>query len=155
MRIRPATDADLELAATLRLAFLADHRGIRPVDLDPAFVAHTRRFVADRHRAGDLLTWLAVDDADVTPGVVSMLLRSVPPRPEALATTEGYLINLYVAPEHRRRGIGQRLLDTCLAHAADHRFRRLVLHATDAGRPMYEAAGFVRSDRWFELDLEA
>ena len=153
MRIRPATGADLELAATLRLAFLADHRGVGPADLDPSFVGHTRRFVADRHRAGDLLTWFAEDDAGVVPGVVSMLVRAVPPRPGTVATTEGYLLNLYVTPAQRRQGIGHLLLDTCLAHAADQGFRRLVLHASEDGRPMYEDAGFVRSDRWYELEL--
>jgi ribosomal protein S18 acetylase RimI-like enzyme len=85
--------------------------------------------------------------------VVSLLVRPVPPRPDALATTEGYVLNLYVSPGHRRRGIGQLLLDACLGHGRAHGFRRLVLHATEDGRPMYERAGFVRNDRWFELDL--
>lgn len=155
MRIQPATDADLDLVATLRLTFLADHRGIRPADLGRAFAEQTTAFVAERHRAGDLLSWLAADDVgDVgAVGVVSMLLRPVPPRPDAFATTEAYVINLFVVPERRRQGIGQLLLDSCLDHAAAHGYRRLVLHATDDGRPMYERAGFVRSERWYELDL--
>jgi len=153
MRIRPATDADIDLVTTWRLAFLADHRGLRPDDLDDAFVAATRSFVDERQRAGDLRTWLAEDDDGTVAGVVSLLVRPVPPRPDALATTEGYVLNLYVDAGRRRQGIGQLLLDACLDHAAAHSFRRLVLHATPDGRPLYERAGFVRSDRWFELDL--
>ena len=151
MLIRPATDDDLDLVATMRLAFLADHRGIEPSAFDRAFTDATTAFVAERHRARDLLTWFADDDVPV--GVVSMLLRPVPPRPDAFATTEGYVLNLYVVPDRRRQGIGQRLLDACLHHAAERSFRRLVLHATEDGRAMYERAGFVRSDRWYELDL--
>jgi ribosomal protein S18 acetylase RimI-like enzyme len=152
VQIRPATDADLGLVATMRLAFLADHRGVRATDFESLFIERTHRFVADRHRAGDLLTWFA-DDGDRSVGVVSMLMRSVPPRPDAFATVEGYLLNLYVVPERRRQGIGQQLLDAGLGHAAANGYRRLVLHATDDGRAMYETAGFVRNDRWYELDL--
>ena len=153
MRIRPADDADIDHVATWRLAFLADHRDVEPSELGGAFAAATRAFVDEHQRAGDLRAWLAEDDDGTTVGVVSLLVRPVPPRPDALATNEGYVLNLYVSAHHRRRGIGQLLLDSCLDHARDHRFRRLVLHATEDGRPMYERAGFIRSDRWYELDL--
>jgi ribosomal protein S18 acetylase RimI-like enzyme len=153
MRIRPASDSDIDLVDAMRLAFLADHRGIEPGQFDTAFRAQNRAFVAERHRAGDLLTWFA-DDHGSTAGVVSMLVRPVPPRPNAPRTTEGYVLNLYVAPDRRRQGIGQQLLDACLAHARTNGFRRLVLHATEDGRPLYVRAGFVRSERWYELDLD-
>jgi ribosomal protein S18 acetylase RimI-like enzyme len=153
MRIRLATDSDIDLVASWRLAFLADHRGIDAATFDDSFVAATHAFVAEHQRTGDLLTWLAEADDGATIGVVSLLVRPVPPRPDAPATTEGYVLNLHVESEHRRRGIGQLLLDAVLDHAAEQRFRRLVLHATEDGRRMYERAGFVRSDRWYELDL--
>jgi GNAT superfamily N-acetyltransferase len=154
MRIRPATSSDIDRVAAWRLAFLADHRDVEPSDLGGTFAAATLAFVAEHHASGELRTWLAEDDGDATRGVVSLLVRPVPPRPAALATTEGYVLNLFVTADHRRRGIGQLLLDACLDHARTNGFRRLVLHATEDGRPMYERAGFVRSLRWYELDLD-
>jgi ribosomal protein S18 acetylase RimI-like enzyme len=158
MRIRRASDADLDLVARLRLAFLADHRGVDPASLPVDFADATAAFVAERHHAGDLLTWLADDEGrdpvgGACVGVISMLLRSVPPRPEDRGTVEGYLINLWVPPTERRRGIGRLLLDATLAHARDERFRRVVLHFTDDGLPLYERAGFTANARWMELDL--
>jgi GNAT superfamily N-acetyltransferase len=152
MHIRPAADHEVELVAELRLAFLADHRGTDPATFDPAFVADTQAFVARHHRAGALLTWFALD-GEVPVGLVSALLRAVPPRPEDPGTVEGYVINLYVPPAHRRRGIGQLLFDACLEHARRERYRRLVLHFTDDGRPIYERAGFVADERWLHLAL--
>lgn len=152
MLIRTASDDDLDLVATLRLAFLAEQRGVSVDELDPGLVAATPPFVIEHQRTGDLVTWLAVD-GDETVGLVSMLIRTVPPRPRALATREGYVLNLYVAPSRRRTGVGQRLLDACLHHARSNAFGQLVLHTTDDGRRLYEVAGFVRSDRWYELHL--
>lgn len=171
MRIRLATDADAELTTRLRLAFLADHRGIDPSVFPPAFVAATETFMTERARAGDLLTWLAELDEPGTGvvGVVSVLLHQVPPRPtidrsaddghgvpgaaDELGTIEGYVINLFVPPHARRRGIGRRLLGSCIDHARADGYRRLVLHATDDGLPLYEQAGFTATARWMELPL--
>jgi GNAT superfamily N-acetyltransferase len=150
MPIRLADDADLDLVTDLRLAFLADHRGVDPSTFAADFVTDTLAFVTHHHRAGTLLTWLADDDG--TPaGIVSMLLRTVPPRPEARGTTEGYVINLYVPPDRRRRGVGRELFDALLRHARAERFRRLVLHYTDDGLPLYQEAGFAPDDRWLQL----
>ena len=148
MHLRVATAGDLDLVTSLRLDFLAEQRS----DLSADLVAATPAFVTEHHRAGDLRSWLALD-GDATLGVVSMLLRPVPPRPSAVGTTEGYLLNLYVVPHRRRAGIGQLLLDACVGHAEAAGLCQLVLHTTEDGRPMYERAGFVRADRWYELTL--
>ena len=77
----------------------------------------------------------------------------MPPLPEDARTLEGYLVNMYVKPEHRLRGIGKALLDECLADARASGLRRLNLHATDAARPLYHQVGFTSNDRWMELRL--
>jgi len=176
MRIRLATDADTGLTTQLRLAFLADHRGIDPTTFPSAFAEATAAFMADRHRAGDLLTWLAEpdgseDEGNEVEGIVSMLLHRVPPRPsvddqggpapsadqlslaDELGTIEGYVINLFVPPLSRRQGIGGYLLDACVARARSDGYRRLTLHATDDGLPLYARTGFAPNPRWMELPL--
>jgi GNAT superfamily N-acetyltransferase len=55
---------------------------------------------------------------------------------------------MYVAPAARRAGLGRRLLDACLAGAAARGVRTVSLRATDAGRPLYEGAGFEPEDAW-------
>jgi GNAT superfamily N-acetyltransferase len=50
---------------------------------------------------------------------------------------------MYTHPASTRRGVGRLVLELCEAAAAAEGFRRLELMATMAGRPLYEASGFV------------
>lgn len=150
MHIREAAEDDLDLICRMRLAFLADHRGVPPETLPPELTTATRAFLDARHRVDRLRSWLAEDDGRCV-GLVSMLLLDMPPRPDDLRTQEGYLINMYVEPAQRQRGIGGSLFRACVAGAGTLGVRRLLLHATDDGRPLYERAGFEPNERWMEL----
>jgi putative acetyltransferase len=59
------------------------------------------------------------------------------------------LRKMYLHPSTRGRGVGQQLLDPCLAHARKHGGRRMVLDTTNemtAAIAFYERNGFVRDD---------
>ncbi len=150
MHIREADRSDLALLGAMRLAFLAEHRGVGVETFPDDFVGQTHAFLDDRMRAGDMRSWLAEDGGSCV-GTVSMLLLEMPPKPDELRTREGYLINMYVVPDRRRGGVGWMLVEACLAGAAALGVRRLLLHATADGRPMYERAGFEPNARWMEL----
>lgn len=146
VEIRAATPNDLELVLALRLAFIAELRDVAVDGLDPGFVEVTRRYLRDITEAGRIRTWLA--EASEAVGIVSVLANDAPPLPEAHAAKEGYVVNLWVAPPARRRGVARALLDHALAAAPIEGWRRLYLHATEAGRPLYEQTGFVSDARW-------
>jgi ribosomal protein S18 acetylase RimI-like enzyme len=60
-------------------------------------------------------------------------------------TGDGYILRLYVHPDHRRAGVGQSLLtDTCrtLAGHGAERINAMVLSANDPGVEFYEQFGF-------------
>ena len=136
----------------MRLAFLADHRGVAPESFAEDFITRTRVFLERRMRIGDMRSWLAEDRGSCI-GIVSMLLLEMAPKPDDRRNLEGYIINLYVRPNHRGEGVGSALFDACLADAAASGVRRLLLHSTDAGRAMYDRFGFGSNDRWMELSL--
>ena len=62
---------------------------------------------------------------------------------------EGYLLRLYVHPDHRSRGFGRRLVervrDDLFAHGAE-RVNAMVLAANEPGNDFYRAFGFERVD---------
>jgi N-acetylglutamate synthase-like GNAT family acetyltransferase len=66
------------------------------------------------------------------------------------ATDAARIRAFFVAPEAARQGIGRRLLDACMAAAADAGFRRLELMATLPGVPLYAATGFREVERVIE-----
>ena len=153
--VRPAdpTDAtDLDTLCRLRVAFIADHHGRRVEDLDADFTRQTRDFLTEQQQAGSIHSWLALDGATAV-GAVSLLVFRMPPRPGDPRTAEGYVINMFVAPSHRRRGIGRELFAACCASADRLQLRRLLLHATPDGRPLYTAFGFAPNDAWLELPI--
>jgi ribosomal protein S18 acetylase RimI-like enzyme len=56
---------------------------------------------------------------------------------------------MYLSPEGRGRGLGQRMLDDALAWARAHAGRRMVLDTTERMEraiAFYEANGFARDD---------
>ena len=65
--------------------------------------------------------------------------------PEPVPPDEAHLRMLGVAPAHRRRGIGRRLVEASVALARAHGRTRLTLETTEpmvAAQRMYEAMGF-------------
>ena len=134
MPIRKASIGDLDQITELRLRFLAENRDVGPAELSDEFRTQTRRFLHRHTVVGTAISWLAGDRAGSAVGVVTMLLLDLAPRPEDTTGAEGYIINMYVEPDERRRGIGSELLSVCLASARDMELRRVLLNA-DRGRP--------------------
>lgn len=76
-------------------------------------------------------------DADRPVGLVSGIAGSVPHRAE--------LISMWVAPEHRRRAVGERLVGAVVAWAREQGYRELLLGVVDdngGARAFYERLGF-------------
>ena len=54
----------------------------------------------------------------------------------------GHIDRFYVSADHQGRGIGRRLFDAVLAHAAHSRLDKLVVEASITARPFFAAMGF-------------
>lgn len=52
------------------------------------------------------------------------------------------ILNVYVEPEFRRRGIARRLMIEMIDWCQNNGFTSVGLHASDEGRPLYEQLGF-------------
>lgn len=153
MEIRPTSDEDFEALVALRLAFIAEVRRVAPDGFDPAFLEATRAFAADLVEQGRLHSWFALDDAGRPIGVVSVIVNDAPPLPEVLLRSEGYVVNMYVEPGARSQGVGRALLAAAHAAGPSLGLRRLYLHTTDDGRPLYESLGYRPDARWMGTRL--
>lgn len=89
------------------------------------------------------LTWLAFTD-NVPLGMFNMLIFTRMPRPGVSTARSqwGYVANVYVLGSQRDRGWGAKLMETCIAYAAEHNYARLVLSPSERSIPLYERAGF-------------
>ena len=64
---------------------------------------------------------------------------------------KAYIMNMYTAPEYRRKGIAIKTLDLLVQDAKERGVKAISLEATDMGRPLYEKYGFVKMDDEMEL----
>lgn len=64
---------------------------------------------------------------------------------------EAYIMNMYVRPEYRRKGIATQILDLLVNDARQSGISCITLEATDMGRPLYEKYGFSPMEHEMEL----
>ncbi len=150
--VRLATPADLDAMVELRQQLFAcfpEALGI----IDEALMRQTSLAYFSRAFAhGDCQTWVAEADGQiVSQGSLALFQR--PPFPGNLSGREAYLLNMYTLPDYRRRGYSKAILQQAMAYAREQGLGRIWLHASDDGQPLYQAAGFLPSEKYMEWRL--
>lgn len=143
MNIRLATPADAETIARQRDAMFVDMG-----DMTPEEAQAQQTLWADWLRAaipaGDYVGLLAEIDGMVVGGV-GLMFRAKMPSAKDPVLTQGYILNMYVDPAHRRKGISEALMRAALAEAGERGIRSLSLHAAPMGKKIYERLGFAEA----------
>ena len=91
--------------------------------------------------AGTFRAWLADDDGKPIASI-GLVIHSIPPSPNRLGSREAYIMSLVTLPSHRRRGMAAALLEHVVDIVRAEGDSIASLHATDAGRRIYERLGF-------------
>ena len=65
---------------------------------------------------------------------------------------KAYIMNMYTAPDYRRKGIAIHTLDLLVKAAKMQGITQVALEATPMGRPLYEKYGFVKMENEMELE---
>ena len=134
--------ADAEEFVRLRSAlFVEASRPEPPLDL-AALGERTRAAYLRGVAAGTLLVWIARARSGEALGALAMHLFSRLPSPASPTGEEGYVVNVYTAPDWRRRGVGSALMAAMLEEARRRKLGRLRLHTTAEGRALYSRFGF-------------
>jgi GNAT superfamily N-acetyltransferase len=88
-------------------------------------------------------------------GTGAIWLQPQQPRPGKLArTVMPYIMSMYTEPAFRRQGVATRLVDAMVRWATIRGYRRIFLHASTMGRPVYTRFGFQPGNE-MRLDLPA
>lgn len=141
MEIRAAETTDAALISAHRRAMFAE---IQMLDesvlsvVERRTVAWTQRLM----REGKYFGWIATG-AGRPVASAGLLILDWPPHPfDPEGERRGYLLNVYVEPEFRKRGLARELLERGLAEARQRGIRVVTLHSSPAGRAIYERMGF-------------
>lgn len=101
-------------------------------------------------RDGSCIAYLVFDDGQAV-GTGGVSFFRVMPTYHNPTGEKAYIMNMYTAPSHRRRGIAAHTLTLLVSAARERGVTHISLEATDMGRPLYEAYGFVPMGSEMEL----
>ena len=90
---------------------------------------------------GSYRGWLAEHAGTVVAGG-GFLVYPWPAGPKDPHNRRVTIFNVYTEPEYRKRGLARQLMLLMMEWLKGDGFQSVVLHASDAGRPLYEALGF-------------
>ena len=142
---------DIRLVSALDVDLICRHRaemflesGKAAADVSAMTVAF-RAWLEPRLEDGRYFGFVADDRGQAVAGIGLMEIEWPPHPLHPRDDRRGYVLNLFVEPAFRRQGLARRLLD-----AADAEFKRrgvtyAILHATEAGLPLYEREGWSRT----------
>jgi len=138
---RTATVADAALITAHRRAMFASMPNPNEVVLNK-MSRHFEPWVRERLGDGRYMGWI-VEENGVAVASAGMIVLDWPPHPlHPSSDKRAYVLNVYVEPRFRKRGLARGLIKRCLNEARRRGIGVVTLHASDAGRPLYESYGF-------------
>jgi GNAT superfamily N-acetyltransferase len=148
-RIRTATVADVPALVRAWYAMLdeCDLLGSGVVlDWETRLTHHFERQIERGHAR-----WFVAEQGGRIIGTCLATLSSG--RSNILKDVTAMLAGIYVEPAYRGRGIARRLTEAAIAWCKERGCVRVRLHASAAGRHLYESLGFVPATEMMRLDL--
>jgi len=147
-RIRRATAQDAGIVAWHRARMFQDMGDVSR-DAFEILRAKARARLKEWLDSGDYVGWLATpaDQPEMVVGGAGVQLQPILPRPVNASTVgegrQGTVVNVFTEPQWRRRGIAALLIQEIITWSKDEHLDRLLLHASDEGRSVYERLGFI------------
>jgi ribosomal protein S18 acetylase RimI-like enzyme len=138
--IRPVEPRDLAVICSHRRLMFAENGTAGAIldQMDPLF----SDWLAPRLADGTYFGFLAEEDHAVVAGI-GLFLIDWPPHPShPTATQRGYILNVYVDPGFRGRGLSAQLMQLAENEFRSRGIEFIVLHASPMGRPVYEKLGW-------------
>jgi GNAT superfamily N-acetyltransferase len=157
--IRKAAVGDAPIIARHRVSMFRDMGQVPTDALAAALLQASTAALDESLREGSYFGWLAIAETNRVLAGAGAHVQSPLPRisHDGTAITSApvpVVVNVYTEADVRGIGIARALMNTLLRWATDHRYDRVNLHASDAGRPLYQSLGFVPTNemRWSPTD---
>jgi GNAT superfamily N-acetyltransferase len=142
--IRRATPADAEAIGEQRVRMFED-AGVSTEPQMEQMLANFVPWVRSGLENDTYAGWL-VEEKGRLVGGAGLWVMPWPPHFLDAEPHRAYLLNFYIAPEMRRRGLATELLSLAVAEAKTRGIRVVTLHASKFGKPVYEQNGFKTSN---------
>jgi len=139
--LRAASTADLDTLVAHRREMFRD-MGYKEDDIMQSMTARFRVWLLDKMNAGDYLAWLVSSAEGSIAAGTGLWLMDWPPHMIGKGARRGNILNVFTAREFRRRGLARSLMQAAVDWCRDNQVDTVILHASPAGRSLYESMGF-------------
>ena len=157
MIVHDATIDDAQILATHhRKMFeeIGEKKGLkieiaRAKELEAAYIDKITKQIPE----GVCKAWvIKEDDGIIASGAITIV--SLVPVPSDLSNDVAYLHSMYTEKTHRQKKCAQKIIDRAIQYCQGNGISRVVLNASDAGKPIYEKAGFESSPETMRLFIK-
>ncbi|HTW64563.1 MAG TPA: GNAT family N-acetyltransferase [Bryobacteraceae bacterium] len=139
--LRQGTPADVATIVAHRRAMFHE-MGYRDEDVLDQMSRAFAPWLEQKMQRGEYLAWFAVDSDGAVAAGLGLWLMDWPPHILGPGKWRANIVNVYTRPDSRRVGLARRLMETALAWCQANEVSTVILHSSDAGRPLYESIGF-------------
>ena len=147
---KKATIQDTDLLTKTRIEVLrAANQLSNETDMTEVF-KQSYDYYAEALTDGSHTAYLVFDE-DKFVGAGGISYYNVMPTYHNPSGKKAYIMNMYTAPDYRRKGIAYKTLDLLIADSKSKGIHAITLEATDMGRPLYEKYGFTNMKGEMEL----
>ena len=106
----------------------------------------SREYFSKALRIGRYRGWIAEGLNGQIVGGGGIVIADWPGYPGENHAERAWILNMYTEPGARRRGVAKRLLEAMIEWCRTKGFRAVSLHASSAGRPLYETMGIQQTN---------
>ena len=147
MEYRLATEKDIDVLCELRKKQLIDEGTTPDIDID----SELHGFFEKKMKNDELIEWVLENEGEIV-ATCAILFYEFPPSFTNKSGVKGYITNVYTKPELRGHGIATKMLGFMTEEAKKRKVKKLLLAASDLGRPVYKKFGFTEATEWFKLN---
>lgn len=146
------THEHIEQVIRLRLKLLNELGELKSLEEEKLIETSTREYLNTALSKNEFISFMGESNG-VPVSISGMVLFKRPPYLENLQGIEAYILNMYTVNEFRGNGLARRLLEKCIDECKKNGVKRVWLHASEDGRPLYKKMGFTKKDSEMELFL--
>ena len=148
--VNKAKEEQLETVLRLRREMLAVVSGKSGESFEGEFTQLSEEYFKN----GDQTTVLAFDGENAV-GCATVCYITLMPTAGHPTGKRAHIMNVYVRPDHRRRGIARQMMSVLLDEARDRGVTYISLDATESGKPLYKALGFDTNEENMGMNLQS
>ena len=149
---RKANESDVDILTVMRSHYIAESVELNSDEERIKLIEPNRNYLIDALN-NSFVSWLALDGNEII-GTSGLITYTIPPPFKFKNGRIGYIMNLYVVPEHRKCGIGKELFRLTLEEAKSMDCYKVTLIASDMGKYIYEKMGFEIINNYMQLWLK-